>query len=129
MSSGIAEICIVKSEKIMSASRLRVARRMATMVVVPSVPVLVWWKYARDDRQRQLQEVQTKVRVPNVQTIDDLMVEKCQPGDVILFDKRCEKCAAGPRAALACVLQKTLLCKDDGRLRAVDGGLYDHCGM
>lgn len=113
-----------------SASRLRVLGRMAAMVVVPSVPVLVWWKYARDDRQRQVHEVSTKVRVPNVQTIDDLMVEKCQPGDVILFDKRCEKCAAGPRAALACVLQKTLLCaKDDGKMRAVDGGTYDHVGI
>lgn len=99
------------------------------MVVVPTIPVLVWWKYARDDRQRHLQQVSTKVRIPNVQTIDDLMVEKCQPGDVILFDRRCEKCAAGPGAALACVLGKTLLCgKDGGRMRAVDGGAYDHCG-
>jgi hypothetical protein len=103
---------------------------MSAMVVVPTVPVLVWWKYARDDRQRQFQQVSTKVRVPNVQTIDDLMVEKCQPGDVILFDRRCEKCAAGPGAALACVLKKTLLCgRDDGRMRAVDGGAYDHCGI
>ena len=79
----------------MATSRLKVIGRMAAMVVVPSVPVLVWWKYARDDRQRRFDQVTTKVRVPNVQTIDDLMVEKCQPGDVILFDRRCESVPRG----------------------------------
>jgi hypothetical protein len=102
---------------------------MAAVVVVPSVPVLVWWKYARDDRLSHTRQVETKVRVPNLQTIDDLMVEKCQPGDVILFDRRCERCAAGPLAALSCWMGRSLLCKDDGKMRAVQAGAYDHCGI
>lgn len=110
-------------------TRARVLGRMAAMIVVPTVPVLIWWKYARDDRHRQEYEVRTKVRIPNVQTIDDLLVEKLQSGDVLLFDRRCEKCAAGPLAALACVLGKSLLCsEDERRMRAVEGGAYDHCG-
>ena len=43
-------------------------------------------------------------RRPSVQTIDDLMVEKCQPGDVMLFDRRCECCASGAAAAMGCLL-------------------------
>lgn len=58
------------------------------------------------------------------------MVEKCQPGDVILFDRRCEKCAAGPLAALSCWMGRSLLCRDDGKMmRAVEAGAYDHCGI
>jgi hypothetical protein len=113
----------------MTITRLKVLGRMAAVVVLPSVPVLVWWKYARDDRLAHTKEVETKVRVPNVQTIDDMLVEKCQPGDVILFDRRCQKCASGPVAALSCFMGRSLLCKHDGKtMRAVQAGAYDHCG-
>ena len=66
--------------------------------------------------------------IPNVQTIDDLLVEKCQPGDVILFDRRCECCAAGAISALACLLGKTFLCDEDDGTRSVENGSYEHCG-
>lgn len=103
---------------------------MAIGVVTPTVPALVWWKYAHDQRQKRAQDVRTRVRVPNVQTVDDIMVEKCRPGDVILFDRRPELCVAGPWAALACLVSRALLCDDgDDAVRSVDHGKFDHCGI
>jgi hypothetical protein len=110
-------------------SKISILVKMAAGVAVPAVPILVWWKSARDDRERQWKEVRTKIRVPNVQTIDDLMVEKCQPGDVLLFDRRCEKCAAGPTAALSCLASRALLCNENDPRKRVDTGKFDHCGM
>lgn len=63
-----------------------------------------------------------------MQTIDDLLVEKCQPGDVILFDRRCECCASGAVAAFGCLLGKTFLCDEDDGTRSVERGSYEHCG-
>ena len=57
------------------------------------------------------------------------MVEKCQPGDVILFDRRCECCASGFPAALACLLGKTILCDEEDGTRSVERGSYEHCGI
>lgn len=57
------------------------------------------------------------------------MVEKCQPGDVILFDRRCECCASGFSAALGCLLGKTLLCDEEDGTRSVERGSYEHCGI
>ena len=112
-----------------SATRLKVLSRVAAVIVVPTIPILLWWKLAVDDRATHLVEVQTTVRVPNVQTVDDLLVEKCQPGDVVLFDRRCDKCAAGPGAGLACILARALLCRDDPKeTRSVEIGKFDHCG-
>ena len=71
---------------------------------------------------------QTTYRIPNVQTIDDLMVEKCQPGDVLLFDRRCECCASGASAALGCLLGKSILCEEEDGTRSVEKGSYEHCG-
>lgn len=71
----------------------------------------------------------TNNSIPSVQTIDDLMVEKCQPGDVILFDRRCECCASGFPAALACLLGKTILCDEEDGTRSVERGSYEHCGI
>lgn len=56
------------------------------------------------------------------------MVEKCEPGDVILFDRRCDKCASGAAAAMACLLGKTLLCNEEDGTRSVENGSYEHCG-
>ena len=56
------------------------------------------------------------------------MLEKCQPGDVVLFDRRCETCASGAAAALACLLGKSILCKEDDGSRSVERGSYEHCG-
>ena len=56
------------------------------------------------------------------------MVEKCQPGDVILFDRRCECCASGASAALGCLLGKSILCEEEDGSRSVQKGSYEHCG-
>mmetsp|Transcript_1867 Transcript_1867/g.4013 ORF Transcript_1867/g.4013 Transcript_1867/m.4013 type:complete len:312 (+) Transcript_1867:207-1142(+) len=110
--------------------KVRLATKMVASLAVPAVPILYWYKSALDDRSAKAEEVRTKVRIPNVQTIDDLMVEKCHPGDVLLFDRRCHKCATGPVAAMSCLVGRSLLCGDDkGGHRNVDTGLFDHCGI
>lgn len=57
------------------------------------------------------------------------MVEKCQPGDVILFDRRCECCASGAAAAMGCLLGKAILCEEEDGTRSVERGSYEHCGI
>lgn len=113
---------------------LRVTAKVVGLsVVAPSVPVLVWWKSAHDDRVAHLDSVAHKVRVPNVQTVDDLLLEKCRPGDVVLFDRRCDRCAAGPGAAASCLVGRASLCDGDGgdvdRRRSLSTGVYDHVGV
>jgi hypothetical protein len=109
--------------------RRKVLTQMASGIGVVSVPVAVWWYLTYHERQAKLEDVRTRVRVPNVQDTDDLLVEKCQAGDVILFDRRCEKVAAGPWAAISCLASRTFLC-DDKKLssRTVAEGKFDHIG-
>jgi len=98
---------------------------------VCAVPVAVWWKWAADERRRIAEDVRTRIRVPGgVQTTDDLLLEqKMKPGDVLLFDRRCEKCAAGPWAALACLAGRAFLCDDSRRAtRSIETGKFDHVG-
>jgi hypothetical protein len=68
-------------------------------------------------------KAETKVRVPNIQTI----VEKCQPGDVILFDPHCQKppdrlwpCRGG--------WDSLFYAENDGKKRSIEAGAYEHCG-
>lgn len=114
--------------RISTPKRVRVVKKMGAGLVISSLPVLVWWKWAVDQRHTKLEEVRTKVRVPNVQTIDDLMIEKCRPGDVLLFDRRWEHCAAGPMAALVCMLGRSLLCNPKDPSKVLADGQFDHCG-
>lgn len=79
--------------------------------------------------QKKSEDVQTRIRIASVQTIDDLMIERCRPGDVLLFDRRWEHCAAGPLAALVCVLGRSLLCYNDPNKSAMTDGKFDHCGI
>lgn len=113
--------------KFLTPKRVRVLQKIAVGTAVSAVPVLVWWKLSTDQRNRREEEVRTRVRVPNVQTIDDMMIERCRPGDVLLFDRRWETCASGPMAALVCILGRTFLCKDDPN-KVVQDGKFDHCG-
>jgi hypothetical protein len=109
------------------ATRIKVFQQLAGGLIVCSIPVAVWWKSAADNRAIILEQQRTKVRVPNIQDSDDLLVERMQAGDVLLFDRRCEKCAAGPWAALACLAGRSLLC-DERATRSVDQGRFDHVG-
>ena len=106
---------------------IRVLRNIGAGAVVSCIPVLVWWKWSIDQRAKRAEDVRTRVRVPNVQSIDDLMIERCRPGDVLLFDRRWEHCAAGPLAALVCVLGRSLLCFQDNN-KSMAEGKFDHCG-
>ena len=106
---------------------VRTLKKMAGGVVVSSVPVVIWWQWAIKEREQRTEDVRTKVRVPNVQTIDDIMIERCRPGDVLLFDRRWENCASGPMAALVCMLGRKLLCFDDPN-KVENEGKFDHCG-
>ena len=113
------------------SKKLGAVAKLAGAVVLPTIPVGVWYYSAVQDRKAKETEVRTIVRVPNVQTVDDLMIEKCQPGDVVLFDRRCHKCAAGPMSAFSCLLGKTFLCDSDGKKgqKTVDIGKFEHVGI
>jgi len=65
--------------------KVRLATKMVASLAVPAVPILYWYKSALDDRSAKAEEVRTKVRIPNVQTIDDLMVENPLPTTEIEF--------------------------------------------
>jgi hypothetical protein len=108
--------------------RVSVFKKMGAGLVVSSVPVFVWWKWAVNERHQREEDVETKVRVPNLQTVDDLMIERCRPGDVLLFDRKWETCAAGPLAALVCMVGSAFLCFEDPAKTVADGK-FDHCGM
>jgi hypothetical protein len=113
-----------------ASRKLNIAMKMAATVVVPSIPIGIWYYSAVQDRKAKAEEVRTRVRVPNIQTVDDLLIEKCQPGDVILFDRRCHRCAASPIAAFSCILGKTFLCDSDKKgVKKIDIGSFDHCGI
>ena len=98
---------------------------------VPALPILLWWRTAINERNEREDSVKNKIRIPNIQTVDDLLIEKCQPGDIVVFDRRCVSCAAGPLAALSCMVGRNLLCKGAAakRDRAVEIGDYDHVGI
>mmetsp|Transcript_17000 Transcript_17000/g.35092 ORF Transcript_17000/g.35092 Transcript_17000/m.35092 type:complete len:313 (-) Transcript_17000:439-1377(-) len=115
-------------KSLLTPKRVRVLKRLGAGAAVSSIPVLVWWKWAIDQRQKRADDVRTRVRVPNVQTVDDLMIERCRPGDVLLFDRRWENCAAGPLTALVCVLGRTFLCFHDNN-KSIAEGKFDHCGI
>jgi hypothetical protein len=112
---------------IFTPKRIRVLKKIGAGAVVTSIPIMVWWKWSIDQRKKRAEDVQTRVRVPNVQTIDDLMIERCRPGDVLLFDRRWENCAAGPLSALVCALGRSFLCFDDNN-KTMTEGKFDHCG-
>ena len=110
-----------------SKIRNQVVIRMTAAIVVPTIPILAWWREAKLEREKRTEEVKTRIRIPNVQTIDDLMIERCRPGDVVLFDRKWETCATGPFAALACILARNFLCENDD-MKSVSTGKFDHCG-
>mmetsp|Transcript_2880 Transcript_2880/g.6448 ORF Transcript_2880/g.6448 Transcript_2880/m.6448 type:complete len:318 (+) Transcript_2880:269-1222(+) len=109
--------------------RTKLAVQLSFSALIPAIPILYWSHNAKQERAERYHEVSTRLRIPSVETIDDLMVEKCQPGDVILFDRRCESCASGPAAALGCLLGKTFLCDEEDGTRSVEKGSYEHCGI
>jgi hypothetical protein len=114
----------------LSPQRLRVLQQLAGGVVVCSIPVAVWYQSARNHRTHTLEQHRTRVKLPsNIQdTLDLLIQNKMQAGDVLLFDRTCHRCAAGPWAALACLMAKTFLCDDQAMNRSVEHGKYDHVG-
>jgi len=101
---------------------------MAFGIGTSTVPVLIWWNWSTQQRRTREEDVRTRVRVPNVQTMDDLMIEQCRPGDILLFDRRWEHCSSGPTAALVCLLGRRFLCFDDPN-KIVQEGKFDHCGI
>lgn len=112
-----------------STARRRVLARMAGGLVVTSIPVGAWWMHARRQRAQRAEEIRTQVRIPGAQDVLDQIIEdRCLPGDVVLFDRRCETCAASPWAALACLVSKGALC-DEKSVKTVSEGRFDHIGI
>jgi len=110
-------------------SRGRILVRMTASLLVPAIPTAAWYYTAVKGRQERQEQVRTRVRVPNIQTIDELMIEKCKPGDILLFDRRCYKCAAGPLAALSCLMAKSFLCDEERQKNSSAISGFEHVGI
>jgi hypothetical protein len=113
-----------------TAIRRRVLTQMASGVVVASIPVTAWWYWAYSEREKQAEAVRTAVRLPggSQDTYDFLITEKCKPGDVVLFDRRCERCAAGPWSSLSCLASRSLL-TNISAIGSIETGRFDHVGL
>lgn len=109
--------------------RQKVLSRMAGGIVIACIPVGVWWQSAQSQRVALVEQCRTRIRVPGLETSDDQLLEKCRPGDVVVFDRRPEKCAAGPWAAAACLAGRRFLCDEKRGARTVSMGKYDHVGL
>ena len=123
-----------KMRQMVTPKHVRFMKILGIGIVGPTVPILIWWNWSSKQRAKQIEASKSKVRVPNVQTVDDLLIERCRPGDVILFDRRYETCSAGPFAALSCLLSRAFLCNNNsnsnlGAATNSREGNYDHCGM
>ncbi|GKY93036.1 hypothetical protein MPSEU_000271900 [Mayamaea pseudoterrestris] len=115
-----------------SATRRKVFQQLAGGVVVVSLPIAVWYKSASDQRHVILERFRTKPTYTSTLIPDrnDILIQRMQPGDVLLFDRNCSKCASGPWAALACLVGRAFLCDDNKAAnRSVDHGKFDHIGI
>jgi hypothetical protein len=114
-----------------SSSRRRVLSQMLGGLAVSTVPIAAWWYTARRARAKLAEDVRTQIRIPGSHDVlDQILEDRCQAGDVILFDRRCESCAHSPWAALACVVAKGALCDDSASSdRTVSEGRFDHMGV
>lgn len=120
------------SSPFLTPSRRVVVGRMLGGLTVVSLPVVAWWYTAQRQRAALEEDLRTRIRIPgySADVLDQIIEERCQAGDVLLFDRRCETCAASPWAALACLVSKAVHCNDDtATIRTVDQGLYDHMGI
>jgi hypothetical protein len=119
------------SSKVHAATQRRrvVIGRMIGGVTVISVPIAAWWYTTYRQRNKVEEEVRTKIRIPgSSDVLDQIISERCQAGDVVLFDRRCESCATSPWAALACFVSKAVHC-DESMIRTIDQGKFDHMGI
>jgi hypothetical protein len=106
--------------------------------VVISIPICAWWYQSVQNRNRRLHEFEAQIaekeRFPQPQlaqdTYDYIISEKIQPGDVILFERRCENCVT-PWSALACLASKYCLTNlnDKNDVGSIDQGRYHHIGL
>jgi hypothetical protein len=121
--------------------RRKVLTNMVAGVGVLAVPVMAWWWWARRERQAILDEYKSRMKLPAssaaiMDTYDYIISEKIQAGDILLFDRRCERCAASPWAALACFVSKNCLAvpsnimgDNHGAAAAAALNRYDHVGL
>jgi hypothetical protein len=108
---------------------MRDALHLGTFSLTIAIPVKMWHNWALKERAKIVEEVETKIRFAGIEDGDDVLVDKMKPGDVVLFDRRCERCAAGPWAALACYTSRKLLCNPVyEQTRALERGKFNHCG-
>lgn len=104
---------------------------LTASIIIPAVPISIWWYNAQEEREQHAESVRTKVRIPGVQTTDDRLIENIKPGDVIVFDRRCEMCASGPLSFLNCLLTKRYLCYPNNGTSAsiIEGSSFDHVAV
>jgi hypothetical protein len=122
----------------MNSARRIVRRRVISQMMmgagVVSIPIGLWWFRAKQERCAIENDIRTRVRIPNIESSDDRLISICRPGDVLVFDRRCEKCAAGPWSALACLVQRYCIAGSNmnsgqNNTRSYQGGAFDHIGL
>jgi hypothetical protein len=123
--------------------RRKIVTQVGLGVVVVSIPISVWWYWSIQERQRLQEKYHTererKEQLPKQfqaqDTFDMIISTKCLPGDVLLFDRKCEKCCASPWASFSCFAAKAILCTSsssssgDKYMKSVESGSYDHIGL
>lgn len=125
--------------------RQRAIAHMAAGVGLASLPVLAWWLWARSERQAALDRF-TERRANKmgpaalalamgggvVDPYDAMILDHdIQAGDVLVFDRRCERCAASPWAAVACFAAKHCLLVHPSQSPSSSSGAVrlDHVGL
>jgi hypothetical protein len=85
---------------------------LSTTAAVPTVPTLAWWYWATQERAAwESEENQYTFRSAStsIETIDDQIVDKMRPGDLIFFNRKCHLCSSSPFSALSCYAAKYLI--------------------
>jgi hypothetical protein len=123
------------------AGLLFAATRIGLGISVVAAPISYWWYNSIEERKTKLKkykiEKERQDRLPesmrNQDSFGIILSSKCLPGDVILFDKRVERCCASPWAALSCYVTKVFLCNINNNkghyARSVESGAFDHMGI
>lgn len=111
-----------------AAIRRRVLFQMAGGITVVAIPIGFWWHRARVEREELQAKFHHRIRLPNVSDpFDQLIAEKCRPGDVVLFHRHCDRCASSPWAALACYATQYAFGSANNNDPVAT--VMDHCGI
>ena len=122
--------------------RRKVWKHFGLGAILVAVPIGTWWYWSLSQRRTVHEQVQktfeSREQLPVAfraqDTFDYLISNKMKAGDLLLFDRKCERCSSSPWAMISCFVSKTLLTNIGGRnnpnyVRTVAHGEFDHVGI